>query len=130
MLKKVILLLLILLSSNFVIAASDKNDAFYKVQMAYYNSIKTCSAGTFNLPSIEMFGQNIDFRLIVYGKKNGKCIIREQMGGSDTRCSLPMDVARKYADENIRTLETSMRQGSAYSAYVNQVHNNENYCKF
>lgn len=40
------------------------------------------------------------------------------MGGSDTRCSLPMDVARKYADENIRTLETSMRQGSAYSAYV------------
>ena len=88
------------------------------------------SAGTFSLPSIEMFGQNIDFKLIVYGKKNGKCIIREQMGGSDTRCSLPMDVARKYADENIRTLETSMRQGSAYSAYVNQVHNNENYCKF
>lgn len=60
---------MILLSSNFVIAASDKNDAFYKVQMAYYNSIKTCSAGTFSLPSIEMFGQNIDFKLIVYGKK-------------------------------------------------------------
>ncbi len=129
MLKKTILLLLILLSSNIVFADTNKEDAFYKSQIAYYNSIKTCSPGTFNLPPIEMFGYDVNFKLIVYGKQNNKCIIREQLGGSDTRCALPMDVAVKYANEGIRTLETSRKQGTAYSEYMNQVINNKEYCK-
>lgn len=127
---KLMLCFLILLSSSVVFAASNANDAFYKTQIAYYNSIKTCSAGTFNMPSIDVFGTDVNFRYIVYGKKNGKCHIREQAGGSDTKCALPMDVAKKYAEEGIKTLETSRRQGTAYSAYINQVINNREYCEF
>lgn len=129
MLKKISLCFLIFLSSSVVFAASSKKDVFYKTQIAYYNSVKKCSAATFNFPSLEMFGVDVNFKYIVYGKKNGKCYIREQAGGSDIKCALPMDVAKKYAEEGIKTIEASNRQGAAYSEYINQIINDKQYCE-
>ena len=117
MLKKIAFLLLVLSSAGIVFAASDLNKQHYKVRMAYYHSIKSCSPGTFTMPSIDFMGFDINFKMIVYGK------------ASDMRCALPMDVAKKYADENIRSLDESMKNGVSYSAYVNEVINNSNYCR-
>lgn len=129
MLKKIALLLLVLSSAGIVFAASDLNKQHYKVRRAYYHSIKSCSPGTFTMPSIDFMGYDINFKMIVYGKHDGKCHIRELVGGSDMRCALPMDVAKRYADENIRSLDESMKNGVSYSAYVNEVINNSNYCR-
>lgn len=66
MLKKIALLLLVLSSAGIVFAASDLNKQHYKVRMAYYHSIKSCSPGTFTMPSIDFMGYDINFKMIVY----------------------------------------------------------------
>lgn len=70
MLKKIAFLLLVLSSAGIVFAASDLNKQHYKVRMAYYHSIKSCSPGTFTMPSIDFMGFDINFKMIVYGKKD------------------------------------------------------------
>lgn len=98
---------------------------FYIGQMNYYNSIKTCQKRTIKLPGIVMFGQKINMTYYILGRKNGKCSIREYLGNSDIRCELPNDVAKKYAEDGIKTLN----EGGGMPSYINQIINDTTYCQ-
>ena len=135
--NKIICLLLFLgLLSSIAYAIVDPaelKDPFqrdmYEGQINYYNSIKSCQKNTIKLPSIEMFGVTLDMTYYVYGRKDGECSIREHLGNSDIRCALPPDVAKKYAEEGIRTLSESVEKGTSNRPYINQIINDKNYCE-
>uniref|UniRef100_UPI004026019F hypothetical protein n=1 Tax=Candidatus Scatousia sp. TaxID=3085663 RepID=UPI004026019F len=103
--------------------------AMYDGRINYYKSVKSCQKGTFKLPSMNFAGTELDMVLYVLGRKNNKCSIREHLGNSDIRCELPMDVAEKYGDEGMRTLNESVEKGSSYSQYINQIINDTKYCQ-
>ena len=130
--NKIIYLLLFLgLFSSIAYAVADQaqlknsfQSDIYEGQINYYNSIKSCQKTTIKLPSL---GRDVAY--YVYGLKDGKCSIREQLGKLNVRCELPADVAKKYAEEGIRTLNKSVEKGSSYSSYMNQIKNDRNYCE-
>lgn len=136
--NKIICLILFLgLFSSIAHAAVDPaqlKDPFqrdmYEGQINYYNSIKSCQKNTIKLPSIAMFGVTLDMTYYVYGRKDGKCSIREHLGKSDVRCALPTDVAKKYAEEGIRMISESVEKGTSHSSYMDQIRNDKNYCQF
>ena len=119
----------LLFTSNNTFANSD----MYKQQMKYYNNIKTCTKGTFSLgeTSLNIGSKTFDVGMVcyIYGIQNNKCHIREHFGNSDLHCYLPINIAKKYAEERINTFNASMKNGAAYSQYINQIINDENYCK-
>ncbi len=109
------------------------NDYMYNQQMKYYNSMKTCTMGTFPLGGVSLGSGDktaeIGMNYYIYGMQNSKCHIREHLGNSNKHCYLPREVAKKYAEEGIKTLNAA-RNGAAYSQYINQISNDENYCKY
>lgn len=111
----------------------DYNHPAYKKQINYFNNMKTCTKGTFPLGtySIGIESKTIDISstYYIYGIQNNKCHIRQLIADDDVQCYLPMDVAKKYAEEGINTLNAAMKNGAAYSEYNNQIRNDENYCK-
>jgi hypothetical protein len=92
-----------------------------------------CTKGTFSLgeTSLNVGSKTFDIGMVyyIYGVQNNKCHIREHLGNSDMHCYLPINIAKKYAEEGIYTLNASMKNGTAYSQYINQIINDENYCK-
>ncbi len=127
MFKKSLLIfgIITVLTMNVVMASTNE---LYDVQMNYYNSIKTCTKGDFQAPSISMFGHEIKFEYHVNGMINKKCEIKETQGNYTKLCQLPRDVAKKYADENIKTLDNGVENGVGYSSYVNEILNSD-YCQ-
>lgn len=124
------IVLLFFVATSIIYASND----MYSQQIKYYNSMKTCTKGVFSLgnSSIDFGGKTFDIGMsyYIYGIKGNKCHIRENLGGVDKTCYLPMAVARKYAEAGMHTLNTSMRNGAAYSNYINQISNDNNYCKY
>ena len=127
-LKFTSIVMLLFLATNVTFAGNN----MYDQQIKYYNSMKTCTKGTFPLggTSLKMSNKSFGIGMIyyIYGFQNNKCHIRERLGNYDKHCYLPMDVARKYAEEGINTLNASVKNGSAYSKYINEINNDEKYC--
>lgn len=128
-LKFISIAILLFLATNITFASNN----MYNQQMNYYNNMKTCTKGNFSLggTSLTFGGKTFDVDMVyyIYGIQNNKCHIREHLGDSDMHCYLPMNVAKKYAEEGINTLNASNKNGTAYSTYINQIINNEGYCK-
>lgn len=126
MLKKIVIFLSVFAMTGLCVVMANDD---YKSQILYYNSVKTCTPGDFILSPIDIMGYRLNRKFSVYGKTDNKCSIREHSGNFDLRCKLPMDIARRYADEGIKTLNLSIKNGSAYSSYNNQIINDTNYCQ-
>ena len=128
-LRFISVVMLLLFTTNITFANND----MYNQQMKYYNNMKTCTKGTFSLgeTSLNVGSKTFDIGMVyyIYGIQNNKCHIREHLGNSDMHCYLPINIAKKYAEEGIYTLNASMKNGTAYSQYINQIINDENYCK-
>ena len=130
-LKLIGLSILLLVSTTNIAFCSDN---MYNQQIKYYSNMKTCTKGTFLLwhSNLKLGTQKVDVGMTyyIYGVQNGKCHIREHLGSSDMHCYLPMNTAKKYASEGIQMINASVKNGSAYSPYINQIDNDDNYCKY
>lgn len=107
------------------IAFAEENPMFTNGQVNYYKSMKTCTPATFAYDALMMGYKNTNK---IVGKQDGKCVITEEITPNATMvCKLPMHVASKYAEEQLKII-----QGNAkfivQSEYVDKVRNNKEYC--
>lgn len=80
-----------------------------------FNSMKNCQPATV---------QTISGKLYVLGIRNGSCNFRDDIGTTKYRlCQFPLPVARRYAEEAIKSINTGVE-----STYIQSV-TNERYCK-
>lgn len=118
---RIFLLFIVIVLSSFSSAIAKVYDKADQLDLAFYTSLQSCTKGDFQ--SRYTYGWHI------YGEKNGKCSIEQTSSMYNMKCSLPMDVAKKYAQENMNMYKTAKEKGFAPgSDYVNKIINDKNYC--
>lgn len=113
----------------------------YRPSLKYYNKLKTCTEyreddkgavkvrNTITVvvgPSIHGIGKKGSY-MDMDGKRipeGGRCIFTEDHIYYRVRCALPMDIAKKYAQEGI----TMRKYNNRNSSYIKNIHSNTKYC--
>lgn len=118
---RIFLLLIIIVFSSFSSAFAKVYDKVDQLDLAFFANLQTCTEGNFN--------SRYTYAWYIYGKKDGKCSFEQKSSMYNMKCLLPMNVAKKYAQENINMYRTSKQKGFAPgSNYINKVINDKNYC--
>ena len=84
--------------------------SYDELKSLFYNNLQACNP--INLAD----ASGINY--VIFGKQNDKCAFELYGVFFSIKCIVPMDIAKKYADA-----------GKSASSYIDEVNNNEEYCK-
>lgn len=115
-------LVLGLLFSSILPVSASIYEKLDQLETAFYTNLATCTKGDFQ--------SRFTYAWHIYGQKNGKCQIENNSNVYTMNCNLPMNIAQKYSAKGLEMYNSTSQKGFVKTDnFINEINNNNNYCK-